>query len=60
MQHQVSPTPTEEEAIAIAEAIELLWPTTQPPAQSSNTNTSWRFSGRWWVGSSVTRGSRPD
>lgn len=60
MQHLVSPTPTEEEAIAIATAIELLWPNTQLTALASTTNTSWRFSGRWWVGSSVTRDSRPN
>lgn len=60
MQHQVSPPPTEEEAIAISTAIELLWPNNQLMATPNTTSTSWRFSGRWWVGSSVTRGSRPD
>ncbi|MEK7294980.1 MAG: hypothetical protein AAB018_00435, partial [Actinomycetota bacterium] len=58
--HSVSPTPSDEEAIAISTAIELLWPIAQPATPPTSTNTTWRFSGRWWVGSSVTRGSRPD
>jgi hypothetical protein len=60
MQHSVSPTPTEEEATAISAAIDLLWPVAQLPAMPNISNTTWRFSGRWWVGSEVTRGSRPD
>ncbi|MEO8363923.1 MAG: hypothetical protein ABI570_06040 [Ilumatobacteraceae bacterium] len=57
MQHKVSPTPTDEEAIAIAAALDLLWPNPPPATPQSTSNTSWRFSGRWWVGSSVTRSS---
>lgn len=60
MLHSVSPTPTDEEAIVIAAAIESLWPVAQQAIPSAATNTTWRFSGRWWVGSAVTRGSRPE
>ncbi len=60
MQHSVSPAPTDEEATAISTAIELLWPLAQLTSPPDPINTTWRFSGRWWVGSSVTRGSRPD
>lgn len=57
MQHSVSPTPSDEEATAISAAIELLWPIAQLTSPPGPTNTTWRFSGRWWVGSSITRGS---
>ncbi len=44
----ISPTPTDEEAAAIAAAVYVGWPRAvvdEPPAE---TPTSWRFSGRWW------------
>ena len=59
MQHSVSPQPTEQEAIAIATALEALWPKVQPATEHETPNTSWRFSGRWWSDSTVTRRSRP-
>jgi hypothetical protein len=59
MQHSVSPQPSEQEAIAIATALEALWPKVQPAAVGESPNTSWRFSGRWWSDSTVTRRSRP-
>ena len=59
MQHSVSPQPSEQEAIAIATALEALWPKVQPAAARETPNTSWRFSGRWWNDSTVTRRSRP-
>jgi hypothetical protein len=57
--HEISPAPTEEEATAIMEAIEALWPAPQSPLPTMQANTSWRFSGRRWNDSGVIRRSRP-
>ncbi|MFL2987997.1 MAG: hypothetical protein ACJZ57_12275 [Candidatus Poriferisodalaceae bacterium] len=44
----IHPSPTDEEAAAIAAAIEVLWP--EPMQQSiERSQSSWRFSGRWWT-----------
>ncbi|MDA0298716.1 MAG: hypothetical protein O3A54_08500 [Actinobacteria bacterium] len=59
MQHSVSPQPSEQEAIAIAAALEALWPKVQPATERETPDTSWRFSGRWWNDSTATRRSRP-
>jgi hypothetical protein len=59
MQHVISQATTTEEATAIAAAIEALWPKVMSAAQRENPNTSWRFSGRWWSDTSVTRRTRP-
>jgi hypothetical protein len=59
MQHVISQATTAEEATAIAAAIEALWPKAMPAAQRENPNMSWRFSGRWWSDTSVTRRTRP-
>jgi hypothetical protein len=59
MQHNVSPQPTTEEATAIAAAIEALWPKGSPAATVVASHTAWRFSGRWWNESAVTRRTRP-
>ena len=47
----ISPTPTDEEVVAIAVALELAWPrplmvspVTRPAAAGA-----WRWSGRWWA-----------
>jgi len=56
----ISPVPTDEEAAAIAAAVTMMWP--QPVTPATNTspvNISWRFSGRWWADSSITRRRRP-
>jgi len=58
LQH-ISPAPTEEEAAAIMEAIVALWPKPQTSPSVNQPNTSWRFSGRWWNESAVTRRTRP-
>ena len=43
----IRPSPTDEEAAALAAALELLWP--QPVSFDELSVTSkWRFSGRWW------------
>jgi hypothetical protein len=59
MQHAITQATTPEEATAIAAAIEALWPKTMPAIAYENPNTSWRFSGRWWSDTSVTRRTRP-
>ena len=61
MSSQISPAPTDEEAVAIAAAIEALWP--RPVVaiadDSSGRRSSWRFSGRWWSPPVVSRRARP-
>jgi len=59
MQHVIEQATTAEEATAIASAIEALWPKAMPAAPRENSDTSWRFSGRWWSDTSVTRRTRP-
>ena len=59
MQHSVTPNPTVEEATAIAAAIEALWPKVGPSIPREPAHTAWRFSGRWWNDSAVTRRARP-
>jgi len=56
----VSPTPTDEEVVAIMAGVEALWPkpaviVDSAPARS----TSWRFSGRWWSRPVPARRDRP-
>jgi len=48
-QFSIAPAPTDEEAAAIAAAVELAWP--QPIAATAGEprrSPAWRFSGRWW------------
>ncbi len=56
----VSPTPTDEEVVAIMAGVEALWP---KPAVVADTaparSTSWRFSGRWWSRPVPARRDRP-
>jgi hypothetical protein len=54
--HEVRPAPSEEEAAAIAAAIELLWP--RPATIAQPTDLAWRLSGRAWQRSAMTT-SRP-
>jgi hypothetical protein len=56
----VSPTPTDEEVVAIMAGVEALWPkpaviVDSAPARS----TAWRFSGRWWSRPVPARRDRP-
>jgi hypothetical protein len=56
----VSPTPTDEEVVAIMAGVEALWP---KPAVAVGTSparsTAWRFSGRWWSRPVPARRDRP-
>jgi hypothetical protein len=56
----IHPVPTEEEAVAIAAAIEFGWPRSVASAPAdSGPSTSWRFSGRWWASHGTLRRARP-
>ncbi|MEO8697762.1 MAG: hypothetical protein ABI658_29965 [Acidimicrobiales bacterium] len=57
---RIDPVPSDEEAAAVVAAIEVLWP--RPGSAATNArivSPAWRFSGRWWSGTSVVRQSRP-
>jgi hypothetical protein len=56
----ISPAATDEEAAAIAAALEALWP--RPMLVSSDDLRRppvWRFSGRWWSQPIPLRRARP-
>jgi hypothetical protein len=50
--------PTDEEAAAIAAAVEVLWPRGGAVVPDEPT-PAWRFSGRWWVKPVAARRQRP-
>jgi hypothetical protein len=57
---EISPVPSDEEAVVITAAVQAMWPGTvvvvdgtPPPA------SSWRFSGRWWAKPLPQRRDRP-
>ncbi|HYN33457.1 MAG TPA: hypothetical protein VES40_12590 [Ilumatobacteraceae bacterium] len=56
----VRPVPTDEEAVAIVAATEVLWPraAVNGPAETAR-NHVWRFSGRWWSRPVPARRDRP-
>jgi hypothetical protein len=54
----VRPTPTDEETVAIAAAVELLWPRPGGVVPTDPT-PAWRFSGRWWAKPVAARRKRP-
>ena len=55
---EITPSPTTEEAVAIAAAIEVAWP--RPAGAEPNTDPPrWRFSGRWWTQPIPLRRNRP-
>ena len=50
MDSNIEPAPTEEEAVAIMAAVEVLWPRPMVVEEAADErDTSWRFSGRWWA-----------
>jgi len=56
----VSPTPTDEEVVAIMAGVEAMWPKPAVVVDSAPArNTSWRFSGRWWSRPVPARRDRP-
>ncbi|CAB4882090.1 unannotated protein [freshwater metagenome] len=57
---EISPAPTDEEAVAIAAAVQAMWP--RPIMVSDEVqarNTAWKFSGRWWSVPLPMRRDRP-
>jgi hypothetical protein len=57
---QVSPTPSDDEVVAIMAGVEALWP--RPVVMVDTTpepSTAWRFSGRWWSRPVPARRDRP-
>lgn len=61
MNTEISPAPTDEEAVAIVAAVEALWPKPVIAAEAENPlrTPSWRFSGRWWAKPLPARRDRP-
>ena len=61
MNTQISPAPTDEEAVAIVAAVEALWPRPVVSADLENPlrTATWRFSGRWWAKPLPARRDRP-
>lgn len=56
----VSPSPTDDEVVAIMAAMEALWP--RPVVAATTTDArraTWRFSGRWWSLPVPVRRGRP-
>lgn len=54
----IQPVPTDEEAAAIAAAVEVAWP--RPAAEAPTDRVGrWRFSGRWWSQPIPLRRNRP-
>ena len=57
---EITPAPTDEEAVAIAAAVHALWPV--PVIVSDEVRareTAWKFSGRWWSRPLPARRDRP-
>jgi hypothetical protein len=56
----ISPTPTDEEAVAIAAAVHAMWPVlVVVSAEERARDTAWKFSGRWWNRPLPSRRDRP-
>ncbi len=57
---EIRPVPSDEEAAAIAAAVELSWPRAVVVDDASAVPTNrWRFSGRWWAGPLARTRQRP-
>ena len=56
---EVLPTPTDEEAVAIAAAVEVAWPRTILGGGAVDPPPRWRFAGRWWSRPIPIRRDRP-
>ena len=56
----IEPAPTDEEAVAIAVAVEALWPRPVVLVATEDARRPvWRFSGRWWSKPVQSRRARP-
>jgi len=56
----ITPTPTDDEVVAILAAHEALWPRpVVAGAAEAPEESRWRFSGRWWSKPAALRRDRP-
>jgi hypothetical protein len=55
----ITPAPSDEEAAAIAAAIEAAWPRAVVAAEEGPEPPRWRFAGRWWSKPIAARRDRP-
>jgi hypothetical protein len=56
---EISPVPSDEEAAAIAAAIEVSWPRAVVAPAEQVAPPRWRFAGRWWTKPIPVRRDRP-
>jgi hypothetical protein len=57
---EISPVPTDEEAVVITAAVQAMWPRVVVVVDDEPaTPSSWRFSGRWWAKPLPQRRDRP-
>jgi hypothetical protein len=56
---EISPVPSDEEAVAIAAAIEVAWPRAVAVPPAAEPPPPWRFAGRWWTKPIPVRRDRP-
>ena len=60
MSMQISPQPTEEEAVALAAALEMAFRSSGVASTGQQIDRpNWRFSGRWWARPTIARRQRP-
>ncbi len=60
MRHQITPAPTDQEAVAIVAAMQVLWPRVMlSDTEVRIREATWRFSGRWWAKPVPARRGRP-
>jgi len=56
----ITPAPTDEEAAAIAAAVDAAWPRAVVGTGAAEPDTPrWRFAGRWWSRPIPVRRDRP-
>ncbi len=56
----ITPAPTDEEAVAIAAAVHAMWPVPMIITDEARArDTAWKFSGRWWNRPVSSRRDRP-
>jgi len=56
----ITPVPTDEEAVAITAAVHALWPVPVVVSDEQRVReTTWKFSGRWWNRPTASRRDRP-
>jgi hypothetical protein len=59
MSAQITPQPTQEEAVAITAVLESAMSQNVIAAVPQSDRPNWRFSGRWWAKSTIARRQRP-